>query len=161
MRQSLLNYPRGMNIQRTPANCQRRHEPGLTKHMLSMDLIEGVLHIDDGKTTVIELPGTKKSGRERTRAAYLMAGLESLFGSCDPSFGDEHARELCEHFGCYDHGNHSTDIKSWADVVALGRWVEYSSLSMYKSNILTPLHKARAVEYDAKNGRAQITPPWN
>jgi hypothetical protein len=46
----------------------------------------------------------------------------------------------------------------WADVKMLCRWVEYSSLPLFKSRILKPLHGTRFIEYDGDNGRARITP---
>jgi hypothetical protein len=49
-------------------------------------------------------------------------------------------------------------IPGWSAAKALCDWVEYSSLSLFKSNILKPLHKTRMIEYDASNSRAQITP---
>jgi hypothetical protein len=48
--------------------------------------------------------------------------------------------------------------RGWAEVKTLCGWVEYSSLALFKSRILSPLHKARMAEYDAANGRAQVTP---
>ncbi len=49
-------------------------------------------------------------------------------------------------------------VSGWADVKTLCGWVEYSSLSLFKSNILSRLHATRMIEYDAASGRAQITP---
>jgi hypothetical protein len=46
----------------------------------------------------------------------------------------------------------------WVEVKELCRWVEYSSLSLFKSRILEPLHKTRMVEHDCAGERAQITP---
>jgi hypothetical protein len=46
----------------------------------------------------------------------------------------------------------------WTDAAKLCSWVEYSSLYLYKTRILDPLHKDRMIEYDGGNGRAQISP---
>jgi hypothetical protein len=46
----------------------------------------------------------------------------------------------------------------WTPAAKLCSWIEYSSLSLYKSRILDPLHKNRMIEYDGGNGLAQISP---
>ncbi len=90
-----------------PSGVSAQAKIWMQKHSLSMELIEVLIHLDDGKATVIELPGKNGSGRERTHVCYLMAGLACLISSGEPSFSDEDARALCVHFGCYDKGNHS------------------------------------------------------
>lgn len=47
---------------------------------------------------------------------------------------------------------------SWVLQEDLIKWVEYSSLSMFKNRILKPLHKLRLVAYDGQLGRVQISP---
>lgn len=47
---------------------------------------------------------------------------------------------------------------SWVQTDTLCKWVEYSSLAMYKTRILEPLHDQRLVEHDAEQGRVRITP---
>jgi len=46
----------------------------------------------------------------------------------------------------------------WTDVSDLFTWVEYSSIAMFRSRILQPLHKDRLVEYQAEDQRVKITP---
>jgi hypothetical protein len=46
----------------------------------------------------------------------------------------------------------------WVQAEMLFQWVEYSSLAMYRSRILKPLHDKRLVEHDVEKGRVQITP---
>jgi hypothetical protein len=46
----------------------------------------------------------------------------------------------------------------WVEVKGLCEWVEYSSLSMFKSRILEQLHKNRMAELDGAGGRVKITP---
>lgn len=87
----------------TPAQAQA----WMKKHSVSMEKIEQFLHVDDGKAKVIELPPGAKTQSEKTRACYLMAGLAALFTTGETAFSDAEARGLCNHFGCYDHGNHS------------------------------------------------------
>lgn len=40
----------------------------------------------------------------------------------------------------------------------LSNWVEYSSLSMFRTRVLKPLHKARLIEYDKKTFLVHISP---
>ncbi len=89
----------------------------MRKHDVSPSLIEQFIHLDGGKATVIDLPGGSGSGREKTRAAYLMAGLASLLSNGDPSFSDDTSRGLCVHFGCYDLNNHSGYVKALGNLV--------------------------------------------
>jgi hypothetical protein len=46
----------------------------------------------------------------------------------------------------------------WVDVDRLFRWVEYSTLSDFKSKLLGPRHKQRLVELDLTQNRVKITP---
>lgn len=40
----------------------------------------------------------------------------------------------------------------------LFEWTEYSRFSLYKRDVLKPLHKARLIEYDQTNGQVQLSP---
>ncbi len=46
----------------------------------------------------------------------------------------------------------------WIPEADLLRSVEYSNPSVYRSKVLTKLHKARMIEFDKTNGRARISP---
>jgi len=46
----------------------------------------------------------------------------------------------------------------WTDIEMLRGWVEYANKTNFKSKVLTPLHKARFIEYSQSNGIARITP---
>lgn len=46
----------------------------------------------------------------------------------------------------------------WIEVERLRDWVEYSSLSGFKSNVLIPQHKERLLEFDSVRSRVKITP---
>jgi hypothetical protein len=46
----------------------------------------------------------------------------------------------------------------WVAIIDLLKWVEYSNASMFRSRVLTPLHKQRLIEFDVKQGRARISP---
>lgn len=50
---------------------------------------------------------------------------------------------------------HST---GWVAATDLFKWVEYSSISMFRKSVLRPLHKARLIEYDEAQNRARISP---
>lgn len=47
---------------------------------------------------------------------------------------------------------------SWALCQDLCKWVEYSSISMFRRRILKPLHDERLIEYDKNKDRARISP---
>lgn len=47
---------------------------------------------------------------------------------------------------------------AWAREQDLVTWVEYSNATMFRRNILRVLHKARLIEYDARQHRARISP---
>lgn len=46
----------------------------------------------------------------------------------------------------------------WTDIENLRSWVEYANKTNFKSNVLSPLHKARWIEYSQPNDLARITP---
>jgi hypothetical protein len=47
---------------------------------------------------------------------------------------------------------------SWVDEKDLVSWVEYSTLTMFRTRVLEPLHGDRLIEYDRKTRRARISP---
>lgn len=47
---------------------------------------------------------------------------------------------------------------SWVAVEVLRKWVEYNSLSLYRSRVIEPLHESRLIEYQRNKARAHITP---
>jgi hypothetical protein len=47
---------------------------------------------------------------------------------------------------------------NWVDDKDLSSWVEYSTLTNYRSRVLAPLHRSRLIEYDKKTRRARISP---
>lgn len=46
----------------------------------------------------------------------------------------------------------------WVPEKDLVASTEYSNAAMYRSRVLTPLHKSRMIEYDTAGGRAKISP---
>lgn len=46
----------------------------------------------------------------------------------------------------------------WVAATDLFKWVEYSSISMFRKSVLQPLHKARLIEYEEAQNRARISP---
>ena len=46
----------------------------------------------------------------------------------------------------------------WVSERELAGWVDYSSVSMFRTRVLEPLHKARLIEYDRAKARAHISP---
>lgn len=51
--------------------------------------------------------------------------------------------------------HHST---GWVEVSELFNWIEYSNLSVFRSSVLKPMHKARLIEFDATSGKVRISP---
>jgi hypothetical protein len=51
--------------------------------------------------------------------------------------------------------HHST---GWVPATDLFNWIEYSNASNFRRLVLTPLHKARLIEFDTKLARARISP---
>lgn len=47
---------------------------------------------------------------------------------------------------------------AWVKDSDLFKWVEYSTMSMFRQRILIPLHKARLIEYDKEKGLSRISP---
>lgn len=46
----------------------------------------------------------------------------------------------------------------WLSDRELVSWTEYSNATVFRAKVLTPLHKARLIEYDGKNNRCRISP---
>jgi hypothetical protein len=82
------------------------------QNAISIQALDQVFHIEEGKATFIagEMPG--KSDREKTINAYIVAGLASLIASGELRFTDKQARDLCISVGCYDKNNHGTYLKA-------------------------------------------------
>jgi hypothetical protein len=53
---------------------------------------------------------------------------------------------------CYQEPNSSV---LWEDLFS---WVEYSNQSMFKTSVLTPLHKKHLIEYDTDSGTVTLSP---
>jgi hypothetical protein len=51
-----------------------------------------------------------------------------------------------------------SDASAGILVEDLFEWVEYSDLSMFKRAVITPLHKARLIEYDKENSAVYLSP---
>ncbi|HEY5590449.1 MAG TPA: hypothetical protein VIK55_05475 [Paludibacter sp.] len=50
------------------------------------------------------------------------------------------------------------ELENKATLKELFEWTEYSSLSMYKSKVIVPLHKAKLIEFNAKTLVVEISP---
>jgi len=48
--------------------------------------------------------------------------------------------------------------RNWVADKDLASWVEYSTVSMFRTRVLVPLHEQRLVEFDRANSRAHISP---
>jgi hypothetical protein len=91
------------------------------KNELSVEQLEHYFHFDNGNVTCIELPGKGKGKRQMAIHTYLMQGVAALLSNGEPEFSNEDARKLCEHFGCYDAGNHSKTLKEFGNAITGSR----------------------------------------
>lgn len=87
----------------------------LAKAKVPRDKLEHCLHFEDGKVKVIALPGSATKRIDQVITAYLMQGFAAFLQTGDASFTDQDARDLCEHFGCYDHTNHAKYLKEFGN----------------------------------------------
>lgn len=100
-----------------PAGVAPAAVPWLTKSKLTMDQLEQHLHFEAGAVKVISLPGNAAKKIDQVIHTYLMQGLAAFLSTGDASFTDQVARDLCEHFGCYDASNHSKYLKDFGNKI--------------------------------------------
>lgn len=83
----------------------------MSQNSLTLNQIEQVFHIEDGRAQIIagEIPGKNK--KEKSYSAYILTGLAGLLSTGVPTFDDKSARGLCEVSGCYDSANHAANLK--------------------------------------------------
>ncbi len=87
----------------------------LTKAKITREQLEQCLHFDGGAVKVISLPGGATKRIDQVIHTYLMQGLAAFLATGVPSFTNQEARDLCEHFGCYDPTNHAKYIKEFGN----------------------------------------------
>lgn len=87
----------------------------LQKAKVSKDQLDQHFHIDGGPVTVISLPGNATKKIDQVLHTYLMQGVASLLTNGESAFSDSDARDLCKHFGCYDHTNHAKYTKAFGN----------------------------------------------
>jgi len=87
----------------------------LAKAKITKEQLEQHLHIDGGAVKVISLPGNATKRIDQVVHTYLIQGLAAFLANGDASFSDKDARDLCEHFGCYDQTNHAKYIKEFGN----------------------------------------------
>jgi hypothetical protein len=82
----------------------------MKQNQLTMAQLERLFDVGADGTTVIasEVPG--KNGKEKTINAYVLQGVSRFLASGESAFDDQHARKVCEHFGCYDRANHARTL---------------------------------------------------
>lgn len=84
----------------------------IKKTGITLSQLEHYFHFDQGKVLPIALPGHATAKSEQTIHTYLVQGIASLLENGEAAFTDEQARRRCEHFGCYDSGNHTRYLKA-------------------------------------------------
>jgi hypothetical protein len=82
---------------------------------VSFDQLISVFDIVDGVASVIAAGVPGKNNAEKTKNAYLLAGIANFLTSGEPVFDDKNARQLCEMLGCYDGTNHSKYIREFGN----------------------------------------------
>lgn len=87
----------------------------LAKAKIPKEQLEQHLHFDGGTVKVISLPGNAAKRIDQVIHTYLMQGLAAFLATGEASFTDKDARDLCEHFGCYDATNHAKYIKEFGN----------------------------------------------
>lgn len=89
----------------------------LAKNNLTKAELEHWFHFDNGKVTPLILAGDANNRSQQTINTYLMQGFAAFLASGEASFDDQEARELCDHFGCYDKTNHAKYIKNFGNKI--------------------------------------------
>jgi hypothetical protein len=89
----------------------------LTRNSLTKHELENWFHFDQGRVTPIAIPANASTRTEQAINTYLLQGFAAFLASGDAAFGDQEARDLCEHFGCYDKTNHSKVFKSFGNKI--------------------------------------------
>ncbi len=84
---------------------------------VTQDQLDQHLYFDGGTAKVISLPGGASKRIHQVMNTYLMLGIAAFLSTGEASFTDKDARELCEHFGCYDATNHAKYIKEFGNKI--------------------------------------------
>lgn len=87
----------------------------LMKAKITREQLEQCFHFDGGVVKVISLPGGATKRIDQVIHTYLMQGFAAFLATGAPSFTNQEARDLCEHFGCYDPTNHAKYIKEFGN----------------------------------------------
>jgi len=89
----------------------------LEKNNISKEDLEHWYHFDQGEVTLLTIPEGVSKRSQQAINTYLLLGFAAFLRSGDASFSDQDARELCRHFGCYDHTNHSKIYKAFGNKI--------------------------------------------
>lgn len=89
----------------------------MNKNGMTLEDLEHYFHLEGESVTTLALPGKSSKRSQQALETYLLLGFAAYLASGEPAFGDKEARELCEHFGCYDQTNHSKIFKSFGNKI--------------------------------------------
>lgn len=89
----------------------------LARNNITKNELENWFHFDQGRVTPIALPANASTRTEQAINTYLLQGFAAFLASGDTAFVDQEARDLCEHFGCYDKTNHAKVFKSFGNKI--------------------------------------------
>lgn len=114
----------GFTLGGAGANALTQHQPGISpqasawmaKHNVTVSDLENWYHFDGGSVTPL-VPANASKRSQQAINTYLLLGFSKFLASGDAAFSDQDARQLCEHFGCYDHTNHAKIYKAFGNKI--------------------------------------------
>ena len=71
---------------------------------------ENVLHVEDGRVNVLQLPGGSKKSELAVAAALIYIWAKTQNGTPDVAFAE--IRQVCKQHGCLDESNFASHLKS-------------------------------------------------
>lgn len=81
------------------------------------DNLEQWYYFDEGTAKLLAIPSKVSKRSQQAIDVYLLHGLGVFLVSGEETFSDRDARDLCEHFGCYDATNHSKIYKAFGNKI--------------------------------------------
>jgi len=90
----------------------------LEKSGLTRDELDEWLHIESESVQPLALPGNASKRNQQVLHTYLIKGAAAFIETDEACFSDKDARDLCEHFGCYDSTNHAKALKAFGNKIA-------------------------------------------
>jgi len=89
----------------------------LQKNNMSREDLEHWYHFEQDTVTLLTIPEGVSKRSQQAINTYLLLGFAAFLRSGEASFSDKEARDMCRHFGCYDHTNHSKIYKAFGNKI--------------------------------------------